>query len=367
MSDMPTLGRSRKRPAGPAIVVVTVVVLVAAPRRGGSSRSKKPRPRRRRCQATHRRRHRRRADARAPGEPRADGAGLPQRRRRRRRHRRQPPPPAKHAPTSELEKAGLKRAARRGQRAARDRGRRAVGPELGPRLVQVLVRSLVWWLAVPGDLRHGDLLDVLYEERAGEDPIIHVVRYQSGKSGAHLPRLSLQAGRLAVAALLHARRRRARAAPGGRAARRLRAGDVAVCATGAATRASTSRRRMGSPVKAPFDGTSWRARTGTGRATATRSSCAEAGGHGWTALFLHLSELPSAGVGRARLARRGRRQERQHRPLVRAAPALPADGGQKILDPFAVQETSRKKLPERRTKTAFADELPRLDHLLDSK
>jgi hypothetical protein len=57
-----------------------------------------------------------------------------------------------------------------------------VGPEIGPRLVQVLVRSLVWWLSVPGDLRRGDVLEALYEERPGEDPIVYAVRYKSGKA-----------------------------------------------------------------------------------------------------------------------------------------------------------------------------------------
>ncbi|HEX6835507.1 MAG TPA: M23 family peptidase, partial [Polyangia bacterium] len=40
--------------------------------------------------------------------------------------------------------------------------------------------------------------------------------------------------------------------------------------------------------------------------------------------------------------------------------------GQKILDPFAVQETTRKKLPEKE-KAAFGQEMARLDHLLDLK
>jgi murein DD-endopeptidase MepM/ murein hydrolase activator NlpD len=40
--------------------------------------------------------------------------------------------------------------------------------------------------------------------------------------------------------------------------------------------------------------------------------------------------------------------------------------GQKILDPFTVQETSRKKLSEKE-KTAFSAEIVRLDHLLDLK
>jgi hypothetical protein len=42
-----------------------------------------------------------------------------------------------------------------------------VGADLAPALTQVVKRVLVWWMAVPGDLRRGDTLDVLYEPRAG--------------------------------------------------------------------------------------------------------------------------------------------------------------------------------------------------------
>ena len=94
----------------------------------------------------------------------------------------EPAKPLRSAADAELEKAGLKRLRVEVNGPLETAVVAAVGPELGPRLVQVLVRSLVWWLAVPNDLRRGDLLEALYEERAGEDPIIHAVRYKSGKN-----------------------------------------------------------------------------------------------------------------------------------------------------------------------------------------
>jgi murein DD-endopeptidase len=57
----------------------------------------------------------------------------------------------------------------------------AAGHDTGPALAQVLKRLLVWWLRVPGDVLRGDRIDILYEERPGEEPTIDAVRVVSGK------------------------------------------------------------------------------------------------------------------------------------------------------------------------------------------
>ncbi|MET0401453.1 MAG: M23 family metallopeptidase, partial [Cystobacter sp.] len=59
----------------------------------------------------------------------------------------------------------------------------AAGASVGPALAQVITRTLVWWVDVPGDIRRGDTLDVLYEVRANEEPLVHAVRFTSGKTG----------------------------------------------------------------------------------------------------------------------------------------------------------------------------------------
>src|SRR5205807_5795536 len=82
-----------------------------------------------------------------------------------------PQKPLRSPADDELEKAGLKRIRVDVNGPLETAVVGVVGPEAGPRLVQVMVRSLVWWLAVPADLRRGDVLEALYEERAGEDPI----------------------------------------------------------------------------------------------------------------------------------------------------------------------------------------------------
>ena len=57
------------------------------------------------------------------------------------------------------------------------------GTETGPALAQVVKRILVWWMAVPGDLRRGDVLEILYLPRPGEEPRVYAVRLQIGKFG----------------------------------------------------------------------------------------------------------------------------------------------------------------------------------------
>ena len=91
----------------------------------------------------------------------------------------------------------------------------------------------------------------------------------------------------------------------------------------------------------------------------------EAGG-GKTVLFLHLSEPPAPAVG-ARVGR-GEVVGKSGNTGHSFAPHLHYQlmSGQKILDPFAVQETYRKKLTEKE-KATFATEMARLDHLLDVK
>ncbi|HEY2744542.1 MAG TPA: hypothetical protein VGL86_07960, partial [Polyangia bacterium] len=142
MAEMPTLGRSRKRPAGPAVAVAVVIVLVAllawwrlhkksATPMAPTVSAPPPTP--------------------APGNPAPpapvaaatvnDDGGTPA--------AHESAKPAHSAADDELEKAGFKRLRVEVNGPLETAVVGAVGPELGPRLVQVLVRSLVWWLSVP--------------------------------------------------------------------------------------------------------------------------------------------------------------------------------------------------------------------------
>lgn len=54
---------------------------------------------------------------------------------------------------------------------------------VGPALAQVATRALVWWVAVPHELLRGDKLQVLFEERPSEEPVVHALRFESQKTG----------------------------------------------------------------------------------------------------------------------------------------------------------------------------------------
>ena len=57
------------------------------------------------------------------------------------------------------------------------------GDELGVLLSQVTTRVLVWWIDTGRDFRRGDRLEIVYEQRVPEEPIVHAVWFQSGKAG----------------------------------------------------------------------------------------------------------------------------------------------------------------------------------------
>jgi murein DD-endopeptidase MepM/ murein hydrolase activator NlpD len=358
MSDMPTLGRARKRSPGPTIAVVVLLLLavVLAWRKLGH---RKP-PSAPSVTAT------------TPAPPPTPAAGNP------------PPPapvaaavtgddggvaaapfkPARSAADEELAKAGLKRMRVEVNGPLETAVVKEVGPELGPRLVQVLVRSLVWWLSVPADLRRGDELEALYEERPGEDPIVHAVRYKSGKNArlykayrykakeSQWPRFYTPDGAELELRLVHAPLSDYEQV-------------TSLLRDGRGHKGVDFKTPIGSPVKSPLDAVvvkknwNWK---GNGNSIELH----ESGGKGWTVLFLHLSEPPSLAVG-AHVSR-GEVVGKSGNTGHSFAPHLHYQlmAGQKILDPFAVQETQRLKLPEKK-KAALATEMTRLDHLLDLK
>jgi murein DD-endopeptidase MepM/ murein hydrolase activator NlpD len=358
MPEMPTLGRSRKRPAGPAVFVAIAIALVAAlvfwklHKRAAAptaSTATTPAP----------------PPTPAPGNPpppapvaaatvEDDGgvAAAP------------PPKPARSAADEELEKAGLKRIRVDVNGPLETAVVTAVGPEMGPRLVQVLVRSLVWWLSVPNDLRRGDLLEALYEERNGEDPIIHVVRYKSGKNArlykayrfksaeSQWPRFYTPDGGELELRLVHAPLDDYEQV-------------TSLLRDGRGHKGVDFKTPMGSPVKAPFEATVVR-KNWNWKGNGNSIELHESGGHGWTALFLHLSEPPALAAG-AHVSR-GEVVGKSGNTGHSFAPHLHYQlmAGTRILDPFAVQETTRKKLPEKE-KAAFTAEMTKLDRLLDLK
>jgi len=236
-----------------------------------------------------------------------------------------------------------------------------VGATLGPRLVQVMVRTIVWWLAVPADLVRGDLLEAVYQERVGEDPIVYAVRYRSQRKertyrayrfkppGSQWPHSYSTDGEELELRFTHPP---------------LDDYDqvTSLVHDGRGHKGVDFKTPVGTPVRSPFEARvvrkNWHFR-GNGNSLDLH----EVGGRGVTALFLHLAEPPSVPVG-ARVAR-GQVVAKSGNTGHSFAPHLHFQlmQTQKVLDPFAALPTYRRKLPAK-DKALFSTERARLDRLL---
>ncbi|MBK6687486.1 MAG: M23 family metallopeptidase [Deltaproteobacteria bacterium] len=59
----------------------------------------------------------------------------------------------------------------------------ATDPKAGPQLAQVAKRVLVWWMDVSRDFRKNDRLELVYELRDDQEPVIHAIWLESQKMG----------------------------------------------------------------------------------------------------------------------------------------------------------------------------------------
>ena len=354
MSDMPTLGRSRKPPTARIATTISVVVVliglaIFALKTRHSTPPAPPPPPKTVAPVT--------PPAVAPVAAAVDDGGTavtaPAAENK---------PAAHSAADDELQKAGMKRLRVEVNGPLETAVVHEVGPEIGPRFVQVLVRSLVWWLAVPGDLRRGDVLEALYEERPGEDPIVYAVRYKSGKANRTFRAYRFKAP--------DSQWPRFYTPDGAELERRLAHPPLddyeqvtSLLRDGRGHKGVDFKTPMGTPVKAPFEATVAK-KNWNWKGNGNDIELHEAGGKGLTAIFLHLSEPPAIATG-AHVSR-GEVVGKSGNTGHSFAPHLHYQlmAGAKVLDPFAVQETTRKKLGEA-AKKPFATESARLDHLLD--
>ncbi len=164
------------------------------------------------------------------------------------------------------------------------------GNETGPALTQVVKRILVWWIAVPGDLRKGDLLEVLYEPQPGQEPLVTAVRLQSARAGR-----TFEAYRFKPAGAQFARFY----GPDGEDLElRLEPSPLdsweqitSLLKDGRKHKGVDFKTPVGTPVKATFDGTITR-KNWFFRGNGNSLEVTEAGPPHLKAIFLHLSELP---------------------------------------------------------------------------
>jgi murein DD-endopeptidase len=220
----------------------------------------------------------------------------------------------------------------------------AAGNDTGPALTQVVKRVLVWWIAVPADLRKGDLLEVVYEPQPGQEPLVSAVRLQSAKAGR-----TFEAYRFKPAGAQFAR---FYDADGGDLELRLDPSPLdaweqitSLLKDGRKHKGVDFKTPVGTPVKATFDGTvtrkNWFFR-GNGNSLEITSS----GAPYMKAIFLHLSELPrtltvGTKVKKGEVIAHSGNSGHSFAPHLHYQLMSPSD---RVLDPFDVQATRKVNL-----------------------
>jgi murein DD-endopeptidase MepM/ murein hydrolase activator NlpD len=221
---------------------------------------------------------------------------------------------------------------------------------------------MVWWLAVPGDLRRGDKLEALFEERANEEPLVHMIRLASGKMGQTLAAYRFKPEHSPFARYFK---------PNGEELElRLKGGPLddyeqvtSLINDGRHHKGVDFKTPVGTQVKATFDGTVTR-KTWHFRGNGNSLEIAEDAPPYRTATFLHLSTLPrSMQVGHR--VKKGEIIAASGNTGHSFAPHLHYQLmlGPKLLDPFRVHDTYRKRLNEE-DKLALDAEVRRLDGLM---
>lgn len=220
-----------------------------------------------------------------------------------------------------------------------------LGKEVGEPLTQVVTRALVWWLQVPGDLRKGDQLEVLFKRRPNEEPQLWAVRLTSGKMGKTFEAIRFQPSGQKYAKLYELEGRELE--------ERLQPTPIdeyeqitSLLRDGRKHKGVDFKAPVGTPVKATFAGTITR-KNWSFRGNGNCLEVTEAGGKGRKAIYLHLAELPrslSAGkrvsVGEviAQSGNSGRSfAPHLHYQLMSA--------GDQVIDPFEHHQTVRDALP----------------------
>lgn len=240
-----------------------------------------------------------------------------------------------------------------------------VGRAVGLPLTQVVVRALVWWVNVPGDLRKGDVVDVLFEVRPGEEPVIDAVRFHSEKMGRQFRAYRFQSSGARFARLYQS--------DGSELELRLEDAPLddyeqvtSLLRDGRGHKGVDFKTPVGTPVRATFDGSVVR-RTWNFRMNGNSLEVREDGGQRRTATLLHLSDLaPEARVGAH--VKRGQVIAHSGNTGHSFAPHLHyqlATARKPIVDPFTSHATTRRSLPADQ-KAAFDAEVHRLDALLDA-
>ncbi len=219
-----------------------------------------------------------------------------------------------------------------------------VGKTVGAPLTQVVNRTLVWWVRVPADLVKGDTLSVVYETRENAEPLVHAVRFASGKLGKTFEAYRFHAQGEKYPHFYDA--------DGVQLELQLVDGPLdeweqitSLLKDGRKHQGVDFKCPNGTPVKATFDGVIARKTWAFGR-NGNSLDIQEVGGKGRHALYLHLSDLPKTAVVGARV-KKGDVIAASGNTGHSFAPHLHyqlADSAGKVIDPFESHKTMHAAL-----------------------
>ncbi len=236
------------------------------------------------------------------------------------------------------------------------------GRDLGQALAQVVTRTLVWWISVPADLRKGDKLDILFEARASEEPVVHALRFTSARAAKTFRGYRFKPQGSAFARYYQPE--------GDEVEMRLRDAPLddyeqvtSHVKDGRHHKGVDFKTPVSSRVKATFDGSITR-RNWNFRGNGNCLEVTESGGQHRKALFLHLSEVPKTVQVGNRVAK-GQVIAASGNSGHSFAPHLHYQlmSGERVLDPFTSHEVYRLSIKVEE-KPALEAEISRLDRLM---
>jgi len=218
---------------------------------------------------------------------------------------------------------------------------------------------------VPQDLVKNDTLSVVYETRAGQEPLVHAVRFTSGKLGKTVEAYRYQPKGAPFARFFQA--------DGSELEERLADAPLdsyeqitSLLRDGRRHKGVDFKTPVGTPVRATFDGVITR-KNWNFRGNGNSLEIEESGGQHRTALFLHLSELPKS-VQPGQRVKKGDVIAQSGNSGHSFAPHLHYQlmRGDTVLDPFDSHATTRASLAATE-RPAFDQAMARLKSRLPSE